>query len=118
MSGWWRGAWALVLAAVVWAVLAIRTPTNTFHFAPLVVAVVWPLVLRADRGMPGRRRSAVVVLTGPALAVLVGVVLSATGNLEGPTFWSDGGAPVEVVLFALAGGVAGWVVLRGAANRS
>ena len=114
-SSRWYGVWAPLVAVAVWVVLAIRTPTNTFHFAPIVVAVVWPIVRRVGSGtaLPGRE-SVLVAVSGTALAVTVGVVLSATGNLEGPTFWGDGagvfGALFEVVLFAVAGGLFGYRV--------
>lgn len=110
------GLWAPIAAITLWVVLAVRTPTNTFHFAPIVVAMAWPILRRVDAGRPIPQREAIVAsATGVVLAVVVGAVLSLTGNLDGPTFWGDGESVVddplfEVVVFALAGGLAGYLV--------
>jgi hypothetical protein len=113
---WYVGVLAPVAAALVWAVLAVRTPTSTFHFAPLVVAVVWPVFGRiGDGGPPAGRESLVVGASGGVIAVIAGLGLQAAGKLEGPTFWSESGAIVEVLIFAAVGtlyGLRGWITQR------
>ena len=111
------------LAATGWIVLAIRTPTNTYHFAPLVVALAAPIAARSD---PARSDSAVsetgwarlfVGSIGGVVAAVIGLSLAASGNLEGPTFWGEGGALGEVLLFSIGGAVAGGaLVWRGEAS--
>ena len=110
--GRFGGAFAAVVAAGLWIALAVRTPTNTFHFAPIIVAVVGPVSRRMTDGGPLLRRKGLVVAgAGGALAILTGVGLAVTGNLEGPTLWSDDGALAEVVLFALAATLYGFRVV-------
>lgn len=92
---------ALSLAAAgVWLALALSNPNLTYHFAPPVVAAAWPIARRTTAGaMP--LRSALVV-SGAALATAVAtiVALGLSDALEGPTFWSDGGAAWEGLTFA------------------
>lgn len=98
-------------AALVWAVLAWRTPTSTFHFAPLIVAAAWPVVARSYGERHDRPQAGMVAASAAGLAMVTGLVLLAAGRLEGPTFWSDGGAIVEVALAAVLGGAYGFRVL-------
>ena len=115
-AGWSVGVWAPIAATVFWVVLAVRTPTNTFHFAPTVVAVVWPLLRRVDARDPLPSAEARLVAgAGTALAIAVGSALAFSGNLDGPALWgaSDGvlDDPLfEVIVFALVGGFAGYRV--------
>jgi hypothetical protein len=115
------------LAAIGWVVLAIRTPTNTYHFAPLVVALAAPIAARSDPARSDPARSdlggpdlggsespwsrLVVGCVGGVVAAAIGLSLAASGNLEGPTFWGEGGALGEVLLFSIGGAVAGGVLM-------
>ena len=38
------GLVATLLTAVMWALLAARTPTTTYHVVPLIVASAWPAI--------------------------------------------------------------------------
>jgi hypothetical protein len=110
------------LAAIGWVVLAIRTPTNTYHFAPLVVALAAPIAARSDPARSDPARSDLggsespwsrlfVGCVGGVVAAAIGLSLAASGNLEGPTFWGEGGALGEVLLFSIGGAVAGGVLM-------
>ena len=33
-----------LLTAVLWALMAARTPTTTYHVVPLIVASAWPAI--------------------------------------------------------------------------
>jgi hypothetical protein len=97
-------------AAVAWAVLAARTPSNTYHFAPMVVAAAW-VVFDGYRGAGITHRRAVSLASlGFAIAVVATIILEVKGDLDGPVFWEHGDdAPVlvEHVLFSFIGAVAG-----------
>lgn len=106
----WRGAIAPVVAAAVWWVLAARTPTSTFHFAPLIVAAAWVVIEGGAEAGLTPRLSLRLGAAGFGLAVLVTAALDQAGHLEGPVFWANGDdAPVvaEHFLFALLGAVGG-----------
>jgi len=97
-------------AALAWAVLAARTPSNTYHFAPMVVAAGW-VVFDGYRGAGiTHRRALSLALLGFAIAVVATIILELKGDLDGPVFWEHGDdAPVlvEHVLFSLIGAVGG-----------
>lgn len=102
------GAGFALVAAIGWIALALRTPTNTYHFAPLVVALALPVATRSDAGPAiGRGRKVIVGTIGGLVAALIGLWLAATGNLEGPTLWGDDGALSEVLVFSIGGALAG-----------
>ena len=107
------GLFAALAAAVAWAFLASRTPTNTFHFAPMVVAGIW---VGLDGSMGAgltQRRIVNTALGGFALAVVTAAILEVKGDLDGPTFWDESdSAPVlaEHVVFAALGAVIGAAV--------
>lgn len=71
--------------AALWMILALLSPTTTYHFAPLAVALAWPAythfgVVRA-RWLPG-------LMAAGGAAVLVALataVLAGSDALRGPT---------------------------------
>ena len=101
-----RSAVFVVVVLAVWAVLALRNPQLTYHFAPLIAAFVGPASLRAA----GRIDATVALPVAAATSALVGlasVVLHVADAMQGPTFWNDGPALSEAVLFTVLGAVAG-----------
>lgn len=111
------GLIALVVVLGLWAVLAWRTPTSTFHFAPIIAAGSLPVVQRMNTtrlplGLAARQSA-----LGVGSTLLVGVALHISNRLEGPTFWTEGGAIYEVLGFAAVGGVFGlWYASRAEAS--
>ncbi len=101
-----RGALLTSLVCVVWAALAVRSPTLTYHFAPIIAGVLWPLSLRSA----GRRTLQDSSIAGAGAALLVvstSVVLQLGSWLEGPTFWNEGPALTESILFGVLGAMFG-----------
>ncbi|MDX2379618.1 MAG: hypothetical protein QNM02_07660 [Acidimicrobiia bacterium] len=94
---------------------AVRTPTSTYHFAPLILALVLPFASRSSPiGHSRRPVGAFIASIGGVLAALIGLGLAWTGNLEGPTLWGEGGALVEVLTFSAVGVLIGnALLLRG-----
>lgn len=90
----WRGAAAALGTAVLWWVLAARTPTSTFHFAPLIVAAAWVAVEGMSEAGLTPRASVRLGIAGFVLASVVTLLLDAAGNLEGPVFWESDNPPV------------------------
>ncbi len=111
--------WA-VLAAVAWAILAHRTPTSTFHFAPMVVAGVWVIYDGYSEAGVTQRRAVNEALAGFVVALVATITLELLDDLSGPVFWQSGpDSPVvlEHLLFAAGGSIAGVVMaLRRAAR--
>ncbi|MFV1961247.1 MAG: hypothetical protein ACC658_05380 [Acidimicrobiia bacterium] len=92
--------------AVLWLVLALITSTTTYHLAPPLVAAT-PVVVDAwERPTTGHALRAVL---GVALALIITGILSVSGNLDGPSLLPVGGAALESVVFAIAGGVIGLI---------
>ena len=90
----------------IWAVLAVRNPDLTYHFAPILAAVAWPLSIRRSEPQPAPAAAQV----GAASFVVVAaasVVLWFGDKLMGPTLWSDDGAIIEAMLFAALGAALG-----------
>ncbi len=94
---------------VLWAVLAAIQPSTTYHLAPLLVAVILPVVYRMQ---DGRSRSTGIwrALAGVGLAVAATSLLAVAGLLEGPSLLPFGGAFIESLVGAGAGGAVGLVV--------
>lgn len=101
--------------ALIWAVLAWRSPSSTRHFAPFLVAMSTPVMLRHRIGRVAAFEARALTALSTAVAVVTALILSLADKLEGPSFWSaTGGALVEALVAALIGGVAGMAFLEGA----
>jgi len=105
-----RSVAVTVLVTAIWAVLAIRTPTSTFHFAPIVGGVAGPWIVRSTVGPRSSSQATIFALTSAVIVAAVGLGLHVADRLRGPTFWSESGAIGEVILFAAIGAVIGFVV--------
>lgn len=91
--------------AVLWFILAWRTPTSTHHFAPFVVAAAWGFLNASDR----RSTSWIAAGAGTGVAVFTTVALLVTDRLQGPTlFDSRPSWPELLVLSALGGLLSAW----------
>ena len=96
---------ASAAAALVWIVLAWRTPTSTYHFAPIVVALAGPFMVK-QRSLRNTLSSVLpFVATTTGIAGVAVVVLGLADKLRGPTFWSDDGAIFEALTFIGLGGL-------------
>lgn len=107
------GAAITTLVALAWIGLAARSPTLTFHFAPLIAAAAWPAALRGGRPL---RVAPIDALRGGAGAAGISyaamVILLVFDWLRGPTFWDSGPAVIEVVPMVLVGAVGGYRYAR------
>lgn len=102
------GIIAAVVAASGWIALALRTPSNTYHFAPVIVALALPVASRSAPGEQLDRWTKVFIgSAGGLVAALIGLGLAWTGNLEGPSLWDESGALTEVLVFSLGGVLVG-----------
>lgn len=91
---------------LVWIVLAWRSPTLTYHFAPLIGGAVGPLSLRTR----GQADAAIARATGGmvlAMMLAVTLLLEIADRQEGPNFLEMGPAWPEAVLFAVIGVLVG-----------
>ena len=92
---------ATVATTLVWLALAWRTPTSTFHFAPIVALGIGPWIVKSQAGR--QQPVSAVATVGISLAI-VGIaiaVLTTQDRMLGPTFWSESGATGEAILFSL-----------------
>lgn len=78
---------AVVFFATVWTVLAFRSPTSTYHFAPLVVGAAWPAVARVIRGVLSAGEATRASIGGLVSVALVTFDLSILNALQGPGFF-------------------------------
>lgn len=102
---------ASLAAAILWIVLAWRTPTSTYHFAPIVVVLAGPFVVRQRTSHRPLVQAAKIVGISVMVAVAALVLLALATKMEGPTFWSDDGAPLEAALFTAASALAAVALL-------
>ncbi len=112
--------WA-VAAAVAWIVLAARTPTSTFHFAPMVVAAAWVIYDGYSEGGVTPHRAVNDALAGLFVAAAATTLLELRGDLLGPVFWPHGpDSPVvaEHLMFAAGGAILGLAASLRRANRT
>ena len=101
-----------LLAAVLWALLAARTPTTTYHVVPLLVASAWPAIDGSVGAGLTQRRSVNAALGGFVLAVATAVILGVKGDLDGPTLWATRGTVavlVEHIALAAVGAIVGFI---------
>jgi len=106
------GAGWSIAAAAGWLVLALTHPTTTYHVAPLLTALVWPMA--AARNPQRSRRVSAGLLAVAGSAVLAGAVLGVLAlaeALDGPALIGSSAAAESFVMIA-AGTVIGTVLLR------
>ncbi|RMH87098.1 MAG: hypothetical protein D6683_00615 [Actinomyces sp.] len=105
------GLLAASAAAMVWAILASRHPTNTYHFSPLVVAGLWGWAERWATRRRHRGRAALLRgAAGAAVSLVTLAELAVSDALRGPTLWhAHGTAPVvaEALAFTVLGAAFG-----------
>ncbi len=103
--------WSLA-AAAGWLVLAMTHPTTTYHFAPLLTALAWPLGATRNPDRPHRGRDGLRALIGSALlAGTVLGILALAGALDGPALIGSTAAEESLILIA-AGTLIGSAFLR------
>jgi glutaredoxin len=109
----WQPAAAALAVAVLWVVLAVRTPTTTYHLAPLLMAAAAPVTRRRLTGTPVPTRAALAVAaTGLVLTLASTGVLAWWGLLAGPDITGGTQPVVETVLLSVLGAAAGWWLAR------
>lgn len=111
----WRPVIAALGFALLWLLLATRTPTTTYHLAPLVVAAAGPVTRRLLTGTPLSRRAAA---TLGAVSLLIAAAATAVaqwrGLFAGPDVTGGDGALAEtVVVVAVGAGLGWWLARRG-----
>lgn len=95
--------------AALWVVLAWFRPESTFHLAPFLVGMMFPL---GHRWKSGRLSPAALAGTfvGGLINVAVPIVILTLGDkLQGPTIGGFSNATVESIVFGIAGVVVGVV---------
>jgi len=93
--------------AVLWAILAVISPTTTYHLAPLLVAGAPAVLDAADEQRDSTRRVLALAAAGTALALIATGILAIADALQGPSLLPSGGAVLESIVFSLIGGVVG-----------
>ncbi|MGH3437991.1 MAG: hypothetical protein ACRDRN_16190 [Sciscionella sp.] len=107
-GAWWGGALASLVLAAVWLLLALKDPSTTYHLAPLLVAVAWPLTRRWRTRSALPARSALGAATGGAAVALGTTALLASQHaLTGPTLSGSGDALIETLIAIVVGAAIG-----------
>lgn len=109
----WQPIVAALGCALLWGLLAVRTPTTTYHFAPLLVAGAAAVAGRWLLRAPVR---SLVALNWAAIGLVVALgataVLAWRGLLAGPDITGGSAAVTETVLLTVLGAVLGWWLAR------
>ena len=88
------------LLAALWVVLAWLNPDLTYHLAPVLVAVSFPVGHRLRIKEPLNAVQAAATFVGAALNVGVATgILAWADKLRGPSLLPTGGAVLEAVVF-------------------
>lgn len=110
-------------AAMLWVVLAWRSPTLTHHFAPFIAALAWGFLARrsttetlTDTDHTQHRALTLQAFVG-GLGIAIGatVVLLASNKLLGPGLYGSLPVTAELLIHGLAGAVVGarpWTLAR------
>lgn len=101
---------ASVTITTVWTGLALRHPTLTYHFAPVLAAAAWPLVARFTRGRTSLAVGLRAATGGIVVTALAAAELHALDALRGPAL-IGGSATTEALLGALGGAAWGTRVI-------
>lgn len=98
--------WSLA-AAVVWLGLGLTNPATTYHLAPVVTLLAWPVAARTHRvGWP---MALLPTVSGTVLASAAAATLSARDALSGPSLIGSSAGIETGLLIALAALVALWL---------
>ena len=92
---------ATLAATTLWAVLAWRTPTSTFHFAPIVAIAVGPWLAKARMGRHAIGPAIITVAISTVIVLGAVALLASQDRMLGPTFWSETGAVSEAIIFSI-----------------
>ncbi len=95
-----------VAFSTAWTVLALRSPTVTYHLAPALAAAAWPVTARVLRGRTTLGGASRAAAGGFAVAVATTAELTALDVLRGPVL-VGGDATTEAALFAALGALWG-----------
>lgn len=106
VTTWFVPLLATVGIALFWIGLAVARPTVTYHVAPGMVAVAWPLLERLRRGPRTGAAAAPIVAAGLFVALTSTGVLLWADALQGPAL-VGGSATGESVVVALVAAVWG-----------
>jgi len=83
--------------------LASAAPTRTYHLAPLLAVLAWPLMARARGGRCSPTAAVTPVLGSLAVTGLTAVLLDVTDRLAGPALVGGSAFGEAVPLIALGG---------------
>jgi len=109
----WQPLGVAIGFALAWVLLAARTPSTTYHLAPLLVATAPAVAHRWLTGAAVRSPRAIgLAVAGLAIALVTTAVLTWRGLLAGPDVTGGDGVVAETVLLALLGTVLGWRLAR------
>lgn len=93
--------------AALWVVLAWFRPESTFHLAPLLVGLMFPLGHRWKSGHLSPAALAGTFVGGLINVAVPILILSLAGKLDGPTVGGFSNATIEAIVFGVAGVVIG-----------
>jgi hypothetical protein len=95
--------------ALGWLALSWWHPTTTYHLGPPLVALAWPVLVRARaHHQLGQRTAAAAAFGGIVVAMLAIGVAGVAQLLHGPTLIGRGNATVEGIVLTLLAGLLGW----------
>ena len=107
----WSGVGWTLAAAALWVGLALVNPGTTYHLAPVVTVLAWPVVgrsrVRPSRWTPGLWRAA----GGAATAAAATLALQARHAMSGPALIGDR-ALEETAILGIASAVVAVLLAR------
>lgn len=102
----WPGITGTVAACAVWSGLALANPTTTYHLAPAVALLAWPVITRSQ-SPAASWRPGLLAAAGAALSVATTALLLARRDaLAGPALIGTNATAETIMLAAAALGAA------------
>lgn len=114
-SPWFSAAWPGAVwsgaACAAWAGLALANPTTTYHLAPVIGLLAWPVIARERRHRAEWRSGLLATAGASAMVALTTLVLLSREALDGPALIGPNAA-VETATLAVVAALAALTLAR------
>jgi hypothetical protein len=111
---------AALLTSTVWLLLALHTPTTTYHFSALVAVASGPVIARLRSATQLTFLAATrFAFVGGVLTLVTALILQGANAMRGPTLIGSGSPALEsIAMIAIGFGVGVALATRGGSREA